>query len=66
MRSLLALLFAVPLLLGAPALVVIGDEVCWELGRGLDAARLAAALERHGLPFAPLRLGRGAVDEAKS
>ncbi|MCZ6523931.1 MAG: thiamine pyrophosphate-binding protein [Alphaproteobacteria bacterium] len=44
-------------------LVVIGDEVCWELGRGLDAARLAAALERHGLPFAPLRLGRGAVDE---
>ncbi|MBI5110474.1 MAG: thiamine pyrophosphate-binding protein [Rhodovulum sp.] len=39
-------------------LLLLGDETFWD-----RSDRLVAAIERHGLPFATLRLARGIVDE---
>lgn len=38
--------------------MILGDEMFWD-----RADRLEAAIERHGLPFATMRLARGIVDE---
>lgn len=39
-------------------LLLLGDETFWD-----RSERVAEAIERHGLPFTTLRLGRGIVDE---
>jgi thiamine pyrophosphate-dependent acetolactate synthase large subunit-like protein len=39
-------------------LVILGDELFWN-----RPDRLAAAIEKHGVPFTTLRLARGMVDE---
>lgn len=39
-------------------LVILGNDVCWD---GIGNAK--ALIEKHHLPFATVRLGRGAIDE---
>lgn len=44
-------------------LLLVGDEALWERHAGFDERLLCMAIERHGLPFATLRHGRGMIDE---
>ncbi len=44
-------------------LLIIGDEVRWEMNAGMDVGIVRQAVERHGLPFVQMRHARGVIDE---
>ncbi len=44
-------------------LLIIGDEVRWEMNAGFDTGKLCQTIERHRIPFIQMRHARGVIDE---